>query len=200
MNYSLHERGFSLIEIVMTVAITAGVIAVVGAFQANIFSLGRTTDQSLRASDEARRILRPMTDDIRSAVAGENGAYPVASASASELIIYVDYDKDDSVERVRFFVDGDTLKQGIIEPSGTPVNYSGTETISSLVGGLVSSSVFTYYDTNFDGTTDPMTPPIVATTVRVVGIDMGIDEDVNKPPAQVDVSTIVTIRTIKDNL
>lgn len=200
MKYTHRRRGFTLIEIVTTVAITAGVIAVVGAFQANIFSLGRTTDQSLRAADEARRILRPMTDYIRSAVAGENGAYPVASASASELIFYVDYDKDDSVERVRFFVDGDTLKQGIIEPTGTPVNYSGTETITSLVGGLVSSNIFSYYDTNYDGTTAPMTAPIVATTVRVVQITMGIDEDVNKPPAQVDVSTVVTIRTIKDNL
>ena len=184
----------------MAVAVTGLVIGVVGAFQANVFSLGSATEQSLRASDEARRILRPMTDYIRSAVSGENGGYPVASASSSELTIYVDYDKDDTVEKIRFFVEDGKLKQGIVEPTGSPLGYTGSENVSTLVNDIVSSDVFTFYDTNYDGTTDPMTAPIVATDVRVVQIDFSIDENPERPPAPVSVSTVVTIRTIKAHL
>lgn len=194
------QEGFTVVEILVSVAVTAIVAGVIGAFQANVFSLGRTTDQSLRAADEARRILRPMTDYIRSAVAGENGAYPVASASATELVFYVDYDKDDVVEKIRFYLDDGSVKQGVIEPSGTPSTYTGTESITTLVSDVISAGIFTYYDTNYDGTTDPLVAPISATAVRVVEIGFSIDADTNKPPAPVEVGTVVTIRTIKDNL
>jgi hypothetical protein len=131
------------------------------------------------------------------------GAYAIVQAATSSLTFYDDIDNDSSIEKVRYFLSGSTLKKGVVEPSGSPLNYNGTETIKELVHNIANNattSIFSYYDSSYAGTSSPLALPVNVLSVRLIKVSLVIDSDPLKPPAPIYMSTQVSIRNIKDNL
>lgn len=194
------HRGFTLVEILVAVAIATVIGLAIANFGAHIFSYNRTTQNALSAADHARKILHPMSDTIRSAVYGQNGAYPIESVTQTSIVFYSDYDHDGVAEKVRYFMDDGTIKMGVIEPVVNPVFYdSDDEVIHDLIEGVISTPLFSYYDENFTGTSDALEFPINVADIRLVGIDILLDIDPYSSPTAFSIGTRVTIRTIKDN-
>jgi len=201
--YCYKNNGFTYIEAVVAVAITAVVAIVVGQFQTNVLNYNRMFSQFLSAADDLRGIMRPIAGEIRAARGSENGSYSIEEASENTFTFYTDYDKDGQTERMRYFLDGTDFKRGIIEPSGVPAVYDqGSEVVKTIATGLDTSVgyIFLYYDENYDGTTNPLTQPVKISDVRLVQIEMTIDTDPLKLPEPITLSTQVSIRNLKTNL
>jgi type II secretory pathway pseudopilin PulG len=197
------KSGFTVIEILVSIFILTLIGLAVSSFAKDIFSLNRITSDSLTAQDEARRALKSMSAEIRVASPSSLGAYAIAQTATSSFTFYSNADDDSFKERVRYFLDGTTLKKGIIKPSGTPLTYNPTnEVVNELIHGVANAttSIFSYYDKNYDGTTQALIEPIDIATVRLVKITVVIDKDPQTPPGPMTLTTQISIRNLKDNL
>lgn len=195
--------GFSLVELIIVMGILGGVVAVVTAFQAEVFKLNRIFGGGIDASFEANRLVKDFTRTVRPLTRSEQGAFPVEIAATSSFAFFSDIDSDGVVERVRYYLSSTTLMKGIVEPTGVPLSYVLANEIStSLIKGVrnaATSSIFYYYDRNYAGTSSPMTFPVTVSGVRHVRMTLIIDADPWNPPAPVTVTTGVTFRNLKDN-
>jgi len=197
------NSGFSIIEVLVVIFILSLIGVAVATFQKDVFSFNTILSSSLAAQDEARRALRIITAEVRPLSPSSVGAYPIAEADPTSFIFYNDIDSDQLKERVRYFLDGKTLKKGVIKPSGNPLTYNpANEIISEIVHDVANgaAAIFNYYDTNYDGTTPPLTEPVNLLAVRLVKVTIVIDEDPNRSPGPITLTTQVSMRNLKDNL
>jgi len=195
--------GFTLVEILVTMAIFSLILGAVGLFARDTFYYKSIFSGGLISYDSANKILQPISSEIRSTSPSSLGAYSIEQASNTSFIFFTDIDNDGLKERIRYFLSGTTLKRGVIIPSGSPLQYlSGNEIITDIIPNLINGStpIFTYYDTNYNGSTNPLTQPVSITNVRLVKITLIIDVDPNRPPLPITVTTQVTLRNLKDNL
>ena len=88
----------------------------------------------------------------------------------------------------------------MIIPSGSPLAYTATETITTLLSNVTNASIFSYYNSSYDGTTAALTTPIDVSAVRLVKITATIDDDPARPPAPTTFTTQISLRNVKDNL
>lgn len=195
--------GFSIIELLVGIfaLVLIGIAAIT--FQKDVFPMNTFFSNSIAAQGEARKTLKTISAEIRSASPSNVGSYPIEQTTATSFIFYSDTDNDQLKERIRYFLDGPTLKRGVIKPSGIPFVYNpGSEVISELIHDVVNgaTAVFNYYDKNYNGTTEPLTEPIDIVAVRLVKITVIIDRDPSKPPGPMTLTTQVSIRNLKDNL
>lgn len=197
------KKGFSLIEILVVVAIFGLIMISVSKFSADVFSLGGTVRDSLSSAQDARALLKTIAREIRMASSANNGSFTIDSASTSTFSFYSDIDDDGNKEKVRYFLSGNILKKGVIKPSGNPVVYNSSgESVSILVNNIknATSSIFEYFDSNYDGISSPLSIPVNLSTIRLVKITLKIDADPNRAPLIRTYTTQVSFRNLKDNL
>lgn len=201
--FSKKNKGFSLIETMFAVAIFSLIIAMIGAFQADIISFNSIIQTGLRNQGEAKNIIRPFSNEVRGALPSSQGAYALATVDETTFTFFTDIDDDSLVERIRYFLDGTDFKKGIIKPDPVTYEYDeNTEEIIEVIHDVVNGTIFYYYDSSYDGSASstPLSHPVTPSDVRMIKIVMIIDDDPNKAPAPITVSTQVSIRNLKDNL
>lgn len=194
------KSGFTLVEILFVVSIFVIVSIVMGAFARNTWIYNSFVSSSFNSLNAGRNTLKTMVAEIRTASSGNDGAYAVSAASATSFTIYSDIDDDSLKEKVRYFLNGTNLQRGVIRPTGSPLGYSGTEVITTLIPNVTNSTIFEYYDKNYDGTTAPLSSPVQIPSVRLVKITVTVDDNPNKQPSPITLTSQVTLRNIKDNL
>lgn len=202
MRYSNSSRGFSLIEIIIAVAIFV-------LFAGVVVQIFLTSNQSsliifnqLEAQGEARRALQDFTSAVRSATYSSIGGYPIESATTTQLVFFSNIDSDTLRERVRYFLVTSTLKRGITKPSGLPMAYpTSTEMVADVVHFIVNTStpIFSYFDQDYAGTSTPMKLPVDVSKIRMVGVKLIIDKSPSSSPASLSVETQAEIRNLKGN-
>jgi hypothetical protein len=200
------SHGFSMIELIIGISLLLMIGVIIWTFQKDIFSLNSTISDSVVVQDDVRRIFKTITSEIRSASPSSVGAYLIDSATPTSFTFYSDINDDGIKERIRYFLDGNTLKKGIVESSGNPIVYNlANEEISEIVHNISNinnnvAPIFSYYDTNYDGSTLPMADPVNILAIRLIKITVIIDQDTTKLPNAVTFTTQVSIRNLKDNL
>jgi type II secretory pathway pseudopilin PulG len=197
------QTGFSIIEIIIAIFILTLISILVINFQLDIFSLNRLSSDNLDIQINLRQSLKTLTAEIRSALPSTLGAYPLAETSTSSLIFYTNTDSDTLVEKVHYFLDGQTFKKGTTKPTGNPLIYNpANESFKSLADNVTNgeTAIFDYYNSDYDGTSPSLSQPVDAGLVRLIKVTLIIDEDVDKSPLPVSITTQVTPRNIKDNL
>ncbi|MFA7193720.1 MAG: type II secretion system protein [Candidatus Paceibacterota bacterium] len=197
------KKGFTLIESVIAVAIFSSVVVAIGAFQRDVFFFNDILQTGLNNITEARKVLRPFVGEVRGAQPSNLGASAVQNAEEKSFIFFTDLNADGLKERVRYFVDGDTFKKGVIEPIGNPFVYDqNNEKITNVVNDVVNvDTKFYYYGSNYNGTeeTPPLAFPVSPSEVRLVKVDLTIDTNPNRAPGRMTITTQATIRNLKDN-
>ncbi len=192
-----------MVELIVSVAIFAIIAAVVGRFAGDIFSLNMTMRGNMNAELDARHVIKTMVSELREASSSNLGAYPIVLASSTTVTFYSDINADGLKEEVRYFLNGGSLMMGVTTPSGNPLAYnSANEKLSTLISGVVASStqpLFQYYSSAYAGTSSPLTQPVDVSTVNLVKITVVIDEDPNKSPIPMIVTSQVSLRNLKNN-
>ena len=202
LNKYNQKSGFTIVEVLVSIFILTLIGLAVSSFFKDIFSFNRIISGSLTAQDEARRALKTMSAEIRTASPSSLGAYTLVQTATSSFVFYSNIDGDSFKERVRYFLEGATFKKGVIKPSGLPLTYNpASEVITELIHDVVNAatSTFSYYDENYDGTTQALAEPINISIVRLVKIIVVIDHDPAQPPGPMTLTTQINMRNLKDN-
>ena len=199
-----NSRGVTLVELVVAI----GIFALLSLGAAEIIIIGFRSNaaiwEHLEVQRDARRAVQQVVNVVRQAETSSVGAYPVAGAGANELIVYSNIDNNGYRERVRFFLDGTTLKKGIITPSGSPLVYeTATETITDVANNVTNVSlgtpIFSYYNSVYTGTEVAMAQPVVVGDVRIISVRLILDKNPNVLPGAYDVESFAQIRNLKLN-
>ncbi len=203
MKKLLKNKGFSLVEVVVTIAIAGGIFVAVLQFGQDIFSINSAAQANLTAQSDGRKVVKTMVKELRSTSPSSLGAYPIASVSTSSITFFSNVDSDNLKEQIRYFLQGTELKKGVIKPTGNPLTYNpGNESISVMIRDIkpTTTPIFYYYDQNYSGTTTPLGSPYNIPAVRHIKISVPIEKDINKLPGLIIVVSQVTLRNLKDNL
>lgn len=194
-------KGFTLVEIIVSVTLLSLIIIAATSLQRDTFYLNNVIANNLAVEQEGRKVLRPIINELRGASPSSTGTYPIESASSTAIVFYADTNNNGNKERIRYFLQDNELKRGVVYPSGSPLSYStSTESISTLIRDVVATtSIFSYYDSAYTGTSSPLSNPPPITQIRLVKISVPIDKNGSRPPGMITVSSQVSIRNLKDN-
>lgn len=193
------NRGFTLTEAIIVVAIFSAVMLVVGLFQRNFFDLNRLIYGTLENQNALKKILNPLSGEVRAARISESGDYFIEESSENTFIFYSDIDLDGDADKVKYFLEDNTFKKSIIPPSGNPPTYDeNDEIVVNIVRDIIDTGtpIFRYYDSNFVSiaSTTALVQPVSPTDVSLIVVEVSSDKDPNKPPAPASVRTLVTLR------
>ena len=194
MNNMKNKKGFTLIEILVTMSIFIVLVIMAGDYiTTNLRATTFASEQEI-AIDNARVALENITVDLREARRSERGDYPLVIVDSQDFTWYGDVDNDSQAEKIRYALVGSELIKIIVEPG--PINdYSGagaTTTIARYVNNQ-TETIFTYFDSN-NNETD------VINTIRLVNIILKINVTPERAPADYVIDTDINLRNLKDNL
>ena len=197
-------RGFSLVELLVSIGVITLITVTASTFQKDVFTLNYSMQNSLNAQLDARHLIKVMVAEIRKTTPPPTGAYPIELASSTGVTFYTDVNNNGLIDKVRYFLSNKTIKKGVITPTGSPMTYNpANEVLTTLVNDFVASStlpLFQYYPSNYAGTSSPLTVPVNIPSIRLVRITIIIDKDPARSPSQIVVTSSVTLRNLKDNL
>jgi hypothetical protein len=200
-NYRGSYRGISLLEVMLAITLSLGIIALAIQITRSFFLTETFLKQKLQGQEDIRLAFQSFESEIRSAMPAVTGAYPLELASSTSIIFYSDIDSDGSIERVRYVITPDSLDKGVIKPSGNPPVYSTTtEKISRLVFNVIgASSTFNYYDSDYTGSQPPLSPPFDIQTVRAVKLILTVNTATSTTPLPLTFNRVINLRKLKSN-
>jgi prepilin-type N-terminal cleavage/methylation domain-containing protein len=197
------KKGYTLVETLVTVAVFALAMGVVVGLIITTYRTYGQTWQRSSASNEARKAIETIVQEARKAKSGEDGSYCIGKADDGEFIFYSDIDKDNSIERVRYFWQAgeitNSLKKGVIEPFDNqgvisyPLDQEEITTLSSFVCN--DPPIFKYFDSSNQEITEPSSRIL---ETRLVQIYLVINIDPGKPYQNFELLSSVQIRNLKE--
>ncbi len=199
----INNRGMTLIEVLVTIGLFLMLVVAV----AELMIWGNhgkdVVWEQLSTQNEGRLVVQDFVNDLRRANASSIGSYPISLAQSQQITFYTNVDSDSWREQVRYFLQGTTLKRGVIKPSGNPIVYNpANEVVVDVAHDLANAttSIFNYYDQNYSSASStPMTYPINISAIRMVGIKLMLEEKPNVAPAPFYIEAKTEIRNLKSN-
>lgn len=189
-------RGFTLLETLVWIGMFTMIMGAIVSSMLYFYRANSYTLQGAISVTSAQHGVDTMVRRIREAAYASNGAYPIVSLAANDLVFYVNTDSDDAIERVHYYVVGTDLYEAILNPSGDPPTYTGTETASRLAENVQNvaqgSSIFTYFDKN--GL--QMSDLTKISDVRFVTVNLSVDNDTTRAPEATIIRSSAAMRNI----
>jgi prepilin-type N-terminal cleavage/methylation domain-containing protein len=199
MDTSHTTPGYTLIEMLVVIAIISIVFPVVMVTIVQLYKVHSDTLARSAALIEATKATKQIVRDVRAAMLSETGAPPIIDTATSSATFYADTDLDGTVERVRYFLDGTTLRIGVVEPTSTSSYPTNTETIEGFAEGIVNHDrgvdLFTYYD----ATSTVLAPGTRLADVRRVEVEVVAESSLGRQLWDVTVRSSASIRNLKDS-
>lgn len=197
MHLRSHTRGMTLIETVVWVSITSMLMLAIVQSVQYFYRTNTYAVEQGAAITSGQRGIDGMVKVMREAAYSSNGAWPVISMATSSFAFYADVDSDPFIERIRFYMQGNSLMRGIIDPSGDPPVYTNPEQISTISDYVRNNEqsvlLFKYYDKNGALMTD-MTR---IAEVRFVELTVVVNIDPNRLPNQFTLRSTAALRNLK---
>ena len=180
------SKGFTLIEVIVATAIMAVVLIFIGGFSLSVIDFKNFVSPVLEVQGEVNQSIQEIGLYLRTMNYSNLGAYPIVAAGTSTMTFFSDTDEDGLAEQVRYFLNGNIFKKGVIKPSGNPLTYNpANEKITEIIHGVVSgstSTIFSYYDANYTGAEPAMAYPVDISKIKIVGVDVAAKQTNQKVP------------------
>lgn len=188
----------SLIESIITIAIVLLIMVAISGILVGLYKTYYFGWYQSQAIEEAERGVETMIKEIRKAKRGEDGAYVIEAAEDFQFIFYSDEDGDGETERIRYFVEGNYFKKGVIQPEGVPPVYPPeNEKVVVLSQYVINTPpIFRYFDGNFQ----ELPPPARRTDTKLMRLTLEIDVNPSQPPSSFFLISEAQIRNLKTNL
>jgi len=200
MNNSIKkQKGFTLIEIVISVSIIAMIVGAVGAFQSGIFKSNRIIQSGLMNQQEAKKLIRPFAQEVRGANISALGGYPIATATSLTFTFYTDLDGDGLSEKVKYYVENGELIKSVIEPDTETHQYDEENSkITKVIKDIIDEPVFYYFGDDYVGSSSstPLASPVTPSEIKVVKIVVKINSNESSEVEPFEVSTQVSLRNL----
>ena len=152
------QRGFTLIEMLVTVAIMALLAISVGDSILSLFKAETAASNGSYSTASAQGALGAMVGLVREMNYGINGQYPIVSMSGNSLTFLSDNGNGSASKRFTFQLIGASLVESVTSSSGNPPQYSGTPIISEIADDVqnipLGLSLFHYFDAAGNEITD----------------------------------------------
>ncbi len=199
----MNKKGFTMLELLVALGISSLIMMSVAWLVIHGFRYNGIIWEQLKTQSDGRRVLREVVDVVRKAEQSSIGSYSIANAGAYDLTVYANVDSDSYREKVRFWLDGTTLKRNIIKPSGSPLGYSGIGQTVELAHDAVNiakgEAVFGYFDENYTGTEAVLVQPVDTTKIRVIRVRLELEKDPTETPVPLRVESTAQVRNLKTN-
>ncbi|PKL72011.1 hypothetical protein CVV26_03295 [Candidatus Kuenenbacteria bacterium HGW-Kuenenbacteria-1] len=197
------SKGFTLIEITVVVGIFAIIIIILMDFIVQSYKSWQETSQIIEAQKNAQDVIKTTIKELRNiAEVSETGSFPLENAQNQSVVFYSDSDSNSRIEKIRYFINDNKFKKGVIAPSGNPIEYNPNNEIITNIAEYITNGndpVFYYYDENYNGTGSPLTNPIDVTKVKLIKILLKVNVNPNRPPSDFILETYVNLRNLKEN-
>ena len=205
INKFAKQKGFTLIEVMIALAIFVMLIFGVSKMLSDIFINSNQEVISMSNIDQARSALSTFTNEIRNSVTGVDGYYPLNQTGDSQIVFFSNYKVSNSaVARIRYYIDGNILYKGVVLPSGSPLSYNLlNESVKVVATGISNSGspLFYYYDGNYNGNTSALAQPVNINQVRFVKMSLMVLNNIKQnDTSKFSISAGSAIRSVKDNL
>ena len=179
-------KSFTLIESLVYIAIFTIVIIAIYQFAISFYNSNTFLLQQTQAISEGRTILSEMSREIKEMVNSENGDYPISNANVNNVTFYSDIDKDNNIEEIRWFLQGNILNKGIIETPG------GNEIVTAHSENIRNNQIFTYYNSS-----NQLVPDLnILTDISLIEINLQVNVNPFAAPGDFTLKTIVKPRNL----
>jgi prepilin-type N-terminal cleavage/methylation domain-containing protein len=164
------EKGFSLIEIMISVAILTLILSLVGLFQTDVFSMNNLIGSGLNDQYNNKQFVKAFVFELRNATTSPAGDYPLVQAGTSTLVFYSNIDNDNDIEKVSYYLDGAIFKKVAIKPTGENIYSDDNKILIKEIQNVQPEDVFAFYASSTDGTfaQSSMSEPINLQDVRLI--------------------------------
>jgi Tfp pilus assembly protein PilW len=205
------RRGFSFLEVIFFVAISAIILVAVMGIKNNVGGLQNFINQKLMSRQDLDQTFQILVTEIRSAQPSGLGSYPIVAATSTSFTFFSDVDRDSLIDQVRYFWATSTvsstvtniLKRGVIKPTGSPFVYAtSSEKITTVVNNIIlstSTPIFSYFGSAATTTAVALTYPIDVASIRFVKINLWVDINPGVSPKASLFTDTVTIRNLRSN-
>ena len=203
-HYIIEERGFTLIEVMISIVVFTLIGLSIVALVSNI--IGTSNKQGILSAnaDQARKLSFSLMNELRNATTSSTGAYALDTASDQQLIYYSNVDGGTDIERIRYYVAGGKLYRGVVKPTGSPLVYNiGTETSRVVQENLANGAtpVFYYFADTYSGSQAALTQPVNVTQAKFIRLNLQIyNKGGVKNTNYYTITASGTIRNLKTNL
>jgi len=191
-----NNSGITLIESLVWIAVFVSAMLALTTSVTYFYRTSNYAIQQASATASAQHGIDLMIRTAREASYASNGAYPIVSLAGNDFRFYADIDTDVGIEQLHYYLSGTTLLKGVVEPSGDPSVYTGTEatsTVSEDVRNIIQSTLlFSYYDKN--GTL--MSDYSKIGDVRYVSANLLVDVDPNRSPTPLSLYSSAAMRNL----
>lgn len=197
--------GMTLIEMLVSMTILVVAIAGFTLLFSRSWQMNKYTIELGQSSLAVSQGMNTMVSYIRKVRQGDDGSYPIISAANNELILFSDYDKDGTTEKLHFYLQDGQIKMGVTHPTGgIPKTYpSGDQQTVILASRIVNDGntpIFYYYNKDYPGDSEhnPVSTPADVSSVRLIKIYLQINIDPNRAPDNVETQSFVELRNLND--
>ena len=196
------RSGVTLVEIVILMSVLILIASAIGSMGTWITRLRTAVMGSTLSQESVNRVMTPLVSELRSMQLSNTGIFPIEVASTSSLTFYSDVNKDGLVERIRYFLEDNILKRGVVVPVGNPLVYNlAGEIVNNVLTNVRPNAgdVFAYYGDAVDIDGVPLSIPPTVSSVRVVKITLVVDQNPGQSPGPLNYTTSVTPRNLRNN-
>ncbi len=205
INYVSNQKGFTFLEVLISLGIVLFILAAFIGVQIMVRKSYQFSFNTHVTVDHANAVAQQMVKVVRTTQPGDDGSFMLDTLDDQELIVYSNIDNDVEVERVRYFIEDNSLRQGVIEPSGFPIEYLvENEQVKTLTEHVQNEAepLFYYYNGDWpeDEVNNPLSSEARLANTRFVQFNILINSDPERAEAEFVLSPTVNIRNLKENL
>lgn len=195
---TIFSRGISYIETIVWIAVFTSATIALGTSLVYYYHIAHYSIEQSSAVASVQHAIDTMVKTIREASYASDGAYPIVSLANNQIVFYAHTNAQSPyAQKVRYYVQGTALMQGVVEPSGDPPAYTNSEVVSKLAdyvqNGVMGTTTFSYYDTN--GAL--MSDLTQIGNVRFVKANVIVDVNTNDQPTQLTLRSSTSLRNLR---